>query len=101
MAYYKIIGSPLANTSYHQNIEYLEKEWTEKEVIRFIEKVSQVVDILKESPQTFQKWHNDESIYKITIVKQITLYYQINNNTVELLIFWNSYQNPKKLWDLI
>lgn len=101
MAYYKIISSPLANTSYLQNIEYLEEELTEKEVIRFIEKVSQVVAVLKVSPQTFQKRHKDSNIYKITIVKQITLYYQINKNTVELLIFWNTYQNPKKLWNLI
>jgi len=101
MAYYKIISSPLANTSYLQNIEYLEKEWTEKEVIWFIEKVSQVVDILKINPQTFQKRYKDSSIYKITIVKQITLYYQINKNNVELLLFWNTYQNPEKLRNLI
>lgn len=101
MAYYKIISSPLANISYLQNIEYLEKEWSEKEVIQFIGKVTQIIDILKVNPQTFQKRYKDSSSYKITIIKQITLYYQINKNTVELLLFWNTYQNPEKLKNLI
>jgi hypothetical protein len=28
---------------------------------------------------------------------QITLYYELKDNKITLLIFWNNYQNPKRL----
>jgi len=40
---YKIIWSALAIKTYVNNIEYLEKEWSEKEVINFIVAVQQKI----------------------------------------------------------
>lgn len=98
---YNIVASPLANSTYLQNIEFLETHWTAKEVVSFITKVSDVITILKVNPQTFKKWEKDASIYKITIVKQITLYYQITKKNVELLLFFNNLQDPNKLSELL
>lgn len=98
---YKIIASQLANNTYLQNIEFVEKRWTKKEAIHFINKVSEVIDILKVTPYVFQKWEKDKNIHKITIVKQITLYYQVNHKNVELLIFWNNLQDPNKIKELV
>lgn len=98
---YNIIASPLANSTYLQNIEFLEQRWTTKEAKNFIQKVADIVAILKVSPLTFQRWENDKTVHKIEIVKQITLYYQITENNVELLIFWNNLQDPTKLKHLI
>lgn len=94
---YNIVASPLANSTYLQNIEFLETHWSEKEVVSFITKVSDIVSILKMSPQTFKKWEKDINIHQIEIVKQITLYYQITANNVELLLFFNNLQDPNKL----
>jgi len=94
---YNIVASPLANSTYLQNIAFLENRFTEKEVINFIAKVSDVIAILKISPQTFKKWKKNANIHKIEIVKQITLYYQITNKNVELLLFFNNLQDPNKL----
>lgn len=101
MVFYNIISSPLANTTYTRNIDYLENCWTEKEVVQFIKKVEEVVTILKVSPQTFKKWHLDSKIHQIEIVKQITLFYQINAYNVELLLFFNNYQDPNELRKLL
>tara|TARA_R110000868_G_C10949834_1_gene767721 strand:+ start:626 stop:931 length:306 start_codon:yes stop_codon:yes gene_type:complete len=98
---YKIIASPLANTSYLNNIDYLENCWTEKEIIQFIKKTDQVIDILKEAPNTFKTWYLDSKIHHIVIVKQITLYYEIENNNVHLLLFFNNYQEPDILRKLL
>lgn len=98
---YKIIASNLANETYQLNITYLEEYWTKKEVVNFIKKVEDVVAILKISPETFQTWNKDAAIRKIEIVKQITLYYQINEAKVELLLFFNNYQDPQKLENLL
>lgn len=98
---YKIIASPIATSTYLQNIKFLQERWSEKEVINFITKVSDVITILKVSPQTFQKREKDASVHKVEIVKQITLYYQINTTNVELLLFFNNFQDPTLLQKLL
>lgn len=98
---YKIIASPLAVETYQQNIDFIEKRWSENEVLQFISKVSDVISILKVSPQTFKKWENDSNIHKIEIAKQITLYYQIDQKIVELLLFFNNYQDPSLLLKML
>ena len=98
---FSIYASPLAIATYQQNIEFLEERWAKKEVVNFIKKVSDVIYILKISPQTFQKWSKDNTIHKIEIVKQITLYYQINSKNVELLLFFNNLQDPVLLQKLL
>lgn len=98
---YNIVASPLANSTYLQNIEFLEIHWSEKEVINFITKVSDIVAILKMNPQTFKKWEKDINIHQIEIVKQITLYYRVTTKNVELLLFFNNLQDPNKLMGLL
>lgn len=98
---YNIVASPLANSTYLQNIDFLETYWSEKEVINFISRVSDIIIILKLSPQTFKKWEKDKTIHQIEIVKQITLYYQITSKNVELLLFFNNLQDPNTLSKLL
>ena len=98
---YKIIHSPLAEKLYLQNISYLEESWTIKEIKRFIKKTSDVVDILKIDPFIFNKWEYDRNIRKVVLMKQITLFYEIENHNVYLLLFWNNYQGPNKIMTLL
>lgn len=39
-----------------------------------------------------------KDIQEVPVTKQITLYYKVlERDKIELLRFWNTYQNPKKL----
>ncbi|WP_445711614.1 type II toxin-antitoxin system RelE/ParE family toxin [Flavobacterium sp.] len=91
-----IIWSDLAIDDVSENIYYLEKEWSEKEVIRFNEKVDEVLEQLSNRNILF-KPTEFESVFQIVIVKQITLFYEIKGDDIILLRFWNNYQNPNKL----
>ena len=92
----KIIWSEPAKKDYWQNIDYLLKDWNEKVAINFIKKVEQAIYFISQNPTIFQKTNYKEIRY-ITIVPQITLYYQINNDTVEIVRLWNNYQQPENL----
>ena len=94
---YKIEYQTLAETTYLNNITYLENNWPLSVLIKFIKKVESITELLKENPEMFSKWKNNSSIRRVVIVSQITLFYQINKNTVEILLFWNNYQNPESL----
>jgi plasmid stabilization system protein ParE len=91
-----IVWSDDAINDVLENIEYLETNWSENEVELFLDKMEYVFDHLKNGNITFK---NSEfmNIFQVPIVKQITLFYKIENNTILLVRFWNNYKNPKKL----
>ena len=91
----KISWSKLAKIDYWNNIEYLEREWTLTEVYNFIDKVDELIDLLAENNVSF-KVTSYKNIYQVPVLKQITLYYRYENNQIELLRFWNNYQDLGK-----
>lgn len=64
----------LSNEDYFQNIEYLENYWSEKEVLNFIQEVEFCIDLLAKGNVNFVKSDFDD-VYKLVVLKQITLYY--------------------------
>lgn len=82
----------LAQIDYWSNIEYLEDEWSEKEVVSFIDNVDYAIKLLEKNNIFFSKTQY-KNIFKIVIVKQISLYYSIEGTTITLLRFWNNYQD--------
>ncbi len=94
---YNIVWSDPAKKDYWQNIDYLLENWTEKQAENFIDTVYNVLDIISNNPKTFAKTEY-KNIRSAIVVKQIRLFYRIKNgNIVELVRFWNNYQNPEKL----
>lgn len=87
-----IIWSPQAKKDYWQNIDYLEAEWKFQDVVNFIDKVDYTITLLDKNNVDFIPT-NYKNVNKVVITKQITLYYKINFDTIELLRFWNTYQD--------
>jgi plasmid stabilization system protein ParE len=87
--------SYLAKIDYWKNIEYLENEWSPKEVVAFIKSVDQHLELLKSDNIYFTKT-GYKDVYKLVIVKQVSLFYRIKENKIELLRFWNNYQDLSK-----
>lgn len=92
----KIIWTTTAASEYDGNIDYLLKEWSEIEALNFINGVEAILFNLKagivEYPLTVEG-----QARKCVVCKQITLFYQVNQeDDIELLRFWNTYQDVKK-----
>ena len=87
-----VIWSPQSRKDYWQNIEYLEAEWTFQDVENFIEKIDDTILLLLKNNIKFIS-SNYKNVDKVVITKQITLYYRTNKNAIELLRFWNTYQD--------
>ena len=90
-----ISWSEPAKFDYWNNIEYLEREWTIIEVYNFMDKVDELIDLLTKENLTF-KPTDYKNTFQVPVVKQINLYYRIENNTIELLLFWNNYHDLGK-----
>ena len=86
----KIIWNEFARQDFYQNIDYLLKEWSEKEAQAFIDEVFDVLFALEKGNVEFQKT-NKKDIRRCVISRQITLFYRIkDNDLIELLRFWNN-----------
>ena len=92
-----VIWNDLALLDYHENIDYLLKEWTEQEAIKFIDEVESLIFKLKQGNIEFKE-SGYQKIRECVVRKQVTLYYKhISKNKIELLRFWNNYQDVNKL----
>lgn len=91
-----IIWSDGAVEDVLENIGYLEKNWTKKEVESFSDKIDAVLEKLSEGNLNF-KPSGYKNTYEVPIIKQITLYYQIQDNDIILVRFWNNYRDPNNL----
>ena len=87
----KIEWTLASKIDYWKNIEYLENHWSEKEVLNFIIEIEYSLNLLAKENVLFIK-SDYSNVYKMVIMKQITLYYSIENQTIYLLRFWNNYQ---------
>ena len=94
---YKIIWAPLALETFDKTIEYLNINWTEKEVKKFVNKTFETIEFLKESPYIF-RGSEKESIYEAIIDKNNLLIFQIDKEKkeIDILSVWDTRQNPKK-----
>ena len=93
----RIIWNKVAKSDYFENIDYLLKNWSEKEVQKFIDEVRHIEFVLKKGNVDFQDI-NYRGVKRVVLRKQITLFYKINDiEEVEFLRFWNNHKDIKRL----
>jgi len=79
-------------------MNYLEKEWSEKEIRKFAQKTQKIIQRIANNPTMF-KASGSEKVLKAVVTKQTSLFYHIDEkaNQISLLSFWDNRKNPKKL----
>ena len=95
-----IVWTKKAIESYSLNIEYLKEDWSEKEIQRFLLLTKRKLEVLKTFPGVGIAQDSTNQNVRCTVLhKRVKLIYRINpvKREVELLLFWNTWQNPGKL----
>ena len=96
---YKITWSAESKSAYLGIIDYLAKEWSEKEIINFVNRVHFKLELLSEQPALGKPHKKKYNIHKTLVHKHVSLVYHIKTQKKEivLLTFWDSRQEPGKL----
>lgn len=96
---YKIIWTPRAEKNFSDIESYLQKKWNTHVILTFIDKVDHLLQIISNNPDIFPEINKKNKVRRCVVVKQVSLFYKINENQkqVDLLTFWDTRQNPKKL----
>jgi len=93
----QIFWSPDARNDFVNILEYLNKHWGKQGVLNFINRTEQVLQLISDNPLLFISSEKKPSVHRCVVVKQISLFYRINNNKIELLRFWDNRMDPEKL----
>ncbi|MBX2953791.1 MAG: type II toxin-antitoxin system RelE/ParE family toxin [Leadbetterella sp.] len=92
---YKIKWTPHALTELQSTIEYLEQNFTQKEIIRLVQKIESITKLIARYPNLFPK-SNKANMHRAVILKYNNLYYRVKNEHIEILSFFSNRQSPAK-----
>lgn len=87
-----IIWSDEAKLEYHENIEYLTRVWSEKSAGKFVADVENVIELIKMHPELYPLCGH-LSVRRAVIRKQITMFYRVKHDEIQILRFWNNYKD--------
>jgi len=91
-----IYWSKRADSKFDRIIEFIHNEWGETVTKAFVKKVYDFLDILEEFPEIGALENKERNIRGFVIVRQLTLFYKIQDNKIILLNFFDNRMNPKR-----
>ncbi len=81
--------------TFNSVIEYLQKEWTEKEIENFVKATDRVISYISDNPQMFRKT-NKKNVHEALVTPHNLLIYKIYSSHIDLITFWDTRQHPYK-----
>jgi len=95
---YTLRWSLESKKTFDQNLKYLSEEWSDQVINDFLDRVEEALQIIKSSPEIYPLYRPKDKVYKCVVHKRIILYFKIvDDKHIDLLTFWNTYQDPDKL----
>ena len=91
----KITWTTEAEESYDRIIEYLERNWTEREIRNFVQATQNILGQIVTRPKIY-KASKKKNIHIGFIMKHVSLYYHVkpDKKEITLLYFWDNRQDP-------
>ena len=93
---YEIFWTDFALEELSQTIGYLELNFTDKEIRKLAINLEKILHLISENPNTFPVSDTKKEVHRVVILKYNTMYYRINDETIEILSFFSNRQNPDK-----
>lgn len=91
----EIIWSPQSEVTFYKVIEYLQDNWSDKEVDNFLAATEKVINYIAEHPLMFRKT-NKKNIHEALVTPQNLLIYKIYGDCIVLITFYDTRQSPRK-----
>ncbi|MEI6680571.1 MAG: hypothetical protein WCL21_18325 [Mariniphaga sp.] len=95
----KIIWSERAKLTFLKVLDYLNENWTKKEVIQFNQRTQITLNAIQKNPRIFPVSIKNKEVRKAIVDKNNTFYYKIDfyQQEIHLLTFFDCRQDPKTL----
>ena len=93
----EIVWTKKAHETFNDVLDYLDREYSQKEVDDYINSVYQTISTIKAYPKAFQCVDKKISVRKAVVSPQNSLFYSIDSTQISLLRFWDNRSNPSSL----
>jgi len=94
---YKILWTDHAISELKDTLEYLEGNWTERELSNFSEELDNTVELISKNPELFQVSKKKKEVRRAVVARFNNLYYRTKNDTDEILFLFSNRQGPDKI----
>jgi plasmid stabilization system protein ParE len=93
----QIIWSPLSVADYSSILNYLQVNWDDKVVLRFIDISDEIFKQISLHPKQYPLINKKNKVRKCVLTKHNTIYYRERKDYIDILRIFDSRQNPIKL----
>lgn len=95
----EILWTESATISFQKIIAWLRKEWTEKEVNKFIQRTEKMISVLVRYPEMCRSSTKRKNVHIGLLDKhtQLLYHYTAKKKRIVILLFWGMKQNPARL----
>jgi plasmid stabilization system protein ParE len=92
-----LIWTPIALKSLQETIDFLNLKWNAQIVDAFIDLLEEKLKLLQSNPEIAPKIDNQD-IRRLLIHPMISLFYQLNQDHLKILLVWDNRQNPDSFY---
>jgi plasmid stabilization system protein ParE len=89
-----VVFSTAAFDSFFHITAYIEENWGQKIADRFKKQVDKTINIISKQPYIFKPSTLDSRIRKGVISKQTSFFYEIHDEYIVIVFFWDNRQEP-------
>jgi plasmid stabilization system protein ParE len=94
---YKLYWSEEAIRNLEEILNYLNSEWTSKEVNKFKSKLSKQLELITQNPLLFPVSQYNPVLRKALLSRQTTIFYEIKENIIYLAYIFVSRKNISRI----
>lgn len=92
---YKIHWTDFALEELQEAVNYLEQNFSEKEIQNLARKIESVTELISQNPNIFQK-SEIKNVHQVIILKYNSMYYRIVGNEIQILSFFSNRQGLER-----
>ena len=94
---YRLFWSDESLRDLQNIIDYLNSNWTQKEIQNFVKRLDKRLEIIIGNPKLFPKTRKRRNVRKSVLSKHTVIYYKMEKDVVTILTLFDPRQDPKKL----
>ena len=90
----KVVLSKSASTKLSKLIDYIAMEWSDKAKNDFLQKFDKSINQIKHFPESCPESNSIKGLRKLVITKQTSLYYQFDEDNINIVSIIDNRMNP-------
>ena len=95
---YRILWTDRALSELEDTIDYLKRNWTERELEKFSQELDHTIELISKNPELFQVSTEKKTVRRAVISKFNNLYYREKNDAIEILSLFSNRRDPDRKW---